>query len=369
MKKEPVKVLAIVSQMNRGGLESRLMDIIRNLDFSRVQLDIYTYRLEPGVLDEEAKSYGCKIYYNKPLTFKNMFGYVQYFVDFLKQHPEYKIVHAHQDAWCSVFCKGAKKAGVPIRIAHSRTAVSTVDLKSIMKNIIKLPVGKYATHFFAVSDLAGKWLFGNKKVDAGKVEIWHNAIEASKYQYDEKNRIEKRKELQVEEKFVILHVGNFTPPKNHERIVKIFAEICKKQEDAVLLLVGREENPNIRVMVKEMGLEQKVLFLGTRTDIAELLSAGDVFLFPSIFEGMPGAVIEAQTSGLPCVISDSITREVCITKNIVQISLAAGDEIWAEQVLTQKNADREASLEQVKEAGYDIESLVKKLTEFYEDVI
>lgn len=355
--------------MNRGGLESRLMDIIRNLDFQRVQMDIFTYRLEPGLMDEEAEAYGCKIYYNKPLTIRNMFQYVEYFADFLRKHPEYQIIHAHQDAWCSVFCKGAKLAGVPIRIAHSRTAISSFNIKNMLKNIIKLPVGKYATHFFAVSDLAGEWLFGKRNVKKGKVEIWHNAIEAKKYQYDAEKRNEKRQELGVTDKYVVLHVGNFTPPKNHERIIKIFREIYRKRKDAVLLLVGKEENPNIRTIVEQLEIKNAVRFLGTRTDINELLFAGDIFLFPSIFEGMPGAVIEAQTAGLPCVISDSITKEVCITNHIVQVPLSVSDEVWAEQVLRMQEPDRIAAYEEIRKAGYDIDVLVKKLTKFYETAL
>lgn len=138
------------------------MDIIRHNDYERVCIDVFSYRESPGIMDDEIVSYGGKVYYNPPLTLKNMFWYVRYFKKFLARHPEYKIVHAHQDAWCSVFCKGAYLAGVPVRIAHSRTAISKVSVGNIVKNIIKLPARKYATHYFAVSELAGEWLFGKK---------------------------------------------------------------------------------------------------------------------------------------------------------------------------------------------------------------
>lgn len=369
MKKEPINVLVIVSQMNRGGLESRLMDIIRNLDFSRIQMDIFTYRLEPGLMDEEAKSYGCKIYYNKPLTPKNMFQYVHYFEAFLKKHPEYQIVHAHQDAWCSVFCKGAKLAGVPIRIAHSRTAISTRSLGNMVKNVIKIPTKKYATHFFAVSDLAGIWLFGKENVKSGRVEIWPNAIECQKFTFEEEKRQEKRRELDIENRFAILHVGNFTPPKNHEKVIRVFYEVCKKRKDAVLLLAGEELNPSIRILSQELNVADKVHFLGTRTDINELLWAADVFLFPSLFEGMPGAVIEAQAAGLPCIISNTITREVCITSAVCQLSLKRSDEEWALAILKAQKVGRIDTLKSMVEAGYDIGTLVEKLTCFYESVM
>lgn len=364
-----IRVLAVVCQLNRGGLESRLMDIIRNLDFNRVQIDIYTYRLEEGVLDEEAKSYGCKIYYNKPLTPKNMLWYVNYFSAFLNKHPEYHIVHAHQDAWCSVFCKGAQKAGVPVRIAHSRTAISTFSMENMVKNIIKMPARRYATHLWAVSKVAGKWLFGEKNMLTGKVEIWPNAIECKKYMFSEDKREEKRRDLGIDNKLVLIHVGNFTPPKNHEKVIRIFKEVTKRREDTVLLLAGTGENGHIKQLVEELDISNKVVFLGSRNDVNELLWAADVFLFPSLFEGLPGAVIEAQAAGLPCVISDTITEEVCITPIVTQLSLNSGAEDWAGSVLKIAEKGRTDTTKIMQDSGYDVESLVIELMHFYENVL
>ncbi len=367
MKKHAIKVLAIVSQLNRGGLESRLMDIIRNLDFSRVQMDIYTYRMDAGLLDEEAKSYGCKIYYNKPLTVKNMFEYVHYFAAFLKKHPEYKIVHAHQDAWCTVFCKGAKLAGVPVRIAHSRTSIASVSIENLAKNIIKIPAKKYATHYFAVSDHAGEWLFGKGNVKRGKVEVWPNAIECKKYELNGERRKQKREELGIEDKLVILHVGNFTPYKNHEKVVRVFYEVCKKRKDAVLILVGKECTPNARALAKELHLTKRIKFLGVREDINELLWAADIFLFPSIFEGMPGAVIEAQAAGLPCLVSDAVTKQIKITPLVKLLSLKLSDKRWAKELLDIQKMGRSNQLEVMRQKGFDVEILVERLTKFYEN--
>lgn len=363
---KPIKVLAVVSQMARGGLENRLMDIIRSLDFQRVQMDIYTYRLEPGAMDEEAESYGCRIYYNKPLNIGNMFGYVHYFASFLREHPEYKIVHAHQDAWCSVFCRGAKLAGVPVRIAHSRTSIDAFSLKNLAKNIIKIPAKRYATHYFAVSDYAGEWLFGRKNMEAGRVKIWPNAIECSKYELDEAVRRDKRKELGIEGKMVILHVGNFTLYKNHEKVVRVFQEIRKKRKDAVLLLAGNECRPNVRALAEELQIENDIQFLGVRSDVKELLWAADVFLFPSIFEGMPGAVIEAQAAGLPCLVSDSVTEQIKITSLVTFQSLRDSDKAWAEKLLNLCREERGSQLEAMQKAGFDAKTLTEQLTLFYE---
>ena len=363
----PIKVLAVVFKLNRAGLESRLMDIIRNLDIKRVQIDIYTYQLEPGVYDEEVKALGGIVYYNPPLTVKNMFWYVQYFKDFLKKHPEYKIVHAHQDAWCSVFCKGAYLAGVPIRIAHSRTAISVRSFGYIAKDIIKLPTRRYANYYFAVSKKAAIWLYGRKLYEQGKVQIWPNAIDAERFYYDETTRDKVRKENKWNEKYVIMHVGNFTAPKNHPFILEVFNEVRKKTDNALLILVGTGDRSFIDEYIGKHDLEQCIQLLGTRGDVNELLQGADVFFFPSVFEGLPGALVEAQAAGLPCVISNTIAEEVQITPNLTILSLGTPKEEWSESIIRYKNFVREDTRKNIEEKGFDVQSLTDKLCQFYEN--
>lgn len=364
---EPIRVLAIVHQLKPGGLENRLMDIIRNIDHSRLIIDVFTYSLEPGVFDDEVKALGNKVFYNQPLTVKNMIWYVKYFRSFLKSHPEYKIVHAHQDAWCSVFCKGAYLAGVPIRIAHSRTAISSLSLKNIVKNVIKLPTKKYANFYFAVSEKAGRWLYGNKMYEKGEVQIWPNAIDANKFYYNKDIREDIRISNGWDNKYVVMHVGNFTPPKNHSFILEVFNEIHKMDKDAILVLVGTGDRNPLDEYVNEYNLSDVVEFLGSRNDVNDLLQGADVFLFPSIFEGLPGALVEAQASGLYCVMSDTIAEEVQITNNLTIKSLSESPRIWAESVLKYKYCERFNERECIEKKGFDIHSLTEKLCEFYEE--
>lgn len=366
--KEPIRVLAIVCKLVPGGLETRLMDIIRNIDKDRVIIDVFTYRMEPGTYDEEVKALGGKVYYNPPLTVKNMFWYVGYFREFLSEHPEYRIVHAHQDAWCSVFCKGAYLAGVPARIAHSRTAIKATRLNHHVKNIIKQPIKKYANYFFAVSENAGRWLYGNKMYEQGKVEIWPNAIDASKYYYNSETRIRVREDNHWKNKYVIMHVGNFTPPKNHPFILTVFKEVYKRDKSAILVLVGKGEHEKLDKYIEENSLNGAVVFLGRRTDVNELLQGADVFLFPSIFEGLPGALVEAQAAGLPCVISDTIANEVHILPCIKVKSLRKDADSWADDVLAYRDYNRKDMREYIEKKGFDINSLTQKLCEFYESV-
>lgn len=365
---KPVKVLAVVCQMNLGGLECRLMDIIKMNDYKKVCIDIFSYKREPGILDKEIISLGGTVYYNRPLTVKNMLWYVKYFERFLRNHPEYKIVHAHQDAWCSVFCKGAYLAGVPVRIAHSRTAISTFSLKNMAKNIIKLPVCKYATHYFAVSDLAGIWLFGKKNMQNGKVEIWKNAIDARKFRYDKNRRDAVREYLGLKDEKVIMHIGNFREGKNQLFLIDILENV-KKSVDSKLFFVGGAAEPayleKVKLKVQERNLENAVIFLGSRSDVSELLLAADVLCCPSYYEGMPGAVLEGQASGLPCIISSGITKEAAILDTTKFLDLTEPIHVWSENILNSFSMKREDTYEKMVSAGFDIHTLVDDLTNFY----
>ncbi len=364
----PIRVLAVVYRLKPGGLENRLMDILRNIDTSRVIIDVFTHQIEPGDYDGEVRQLGGRVYYNPRLTVRNIFWYVRYFRDFLKNHPEYRIVHAHQDAWCSVFCKGAYLAGVPVRIAHSRTAISSNTLGYMVKNIIKLPTRKYANHYFAVSKKAGMWLYGRHLFASGKVKVWPNAIEAVKYYYNEKTRERVRMENGWNNRYVVMHVGNFTYPKNHPFILNVFREVRARDKDAILVLVGDGDRSTIDDYINTHDMTDSVQLMGTRYDVNELLQGADVFLFPSIFEGMPGAMIEAQAAGVPCVLSDTISEEVCIVPCLKVLSLSAGINTWAGNVLEYKTYERTDTRRYVEEKGFDVRATADKLCSFYEDV-
>ncbi len=362
-----IRVLAVVRKLVPGGIENRLMDIIRNIDKSRIIIDVFTCYPEEGLYDEEVRCFGGRVYYNPELNIKNMIWYVRYFRDFLLEHQEYKIVHAHQDAWCSVFCKGAYLAGVPVRIAHSRTAISTHSLGNMVKDIIKVPIRKYANYFFAVSGKAGRWLYGERLYKTGRVQIWPNAIDASKFYYDELVRKTVRDTNGWENKYVVMHVGNFTPPKNHPFILDVFNELYALDRDAILILVGAGDHTYMNEYIKEHDLKECVHLLGRRTDVNQLLQGADVFLFPSIFEGLPGALIEAQASGLPCVMSDTIAEEVQICPQLTVLSLEENSRVWAESIRQYKDFIRLDTRAFIEEKGFDIHSLTDKLCQFYEE--
>lgn len=362
-----LRVLQIVSVMNRGGLETRLMDIFRNIDRSQIIFDFYTNSLEKGEYDKEIEELGGIVYKSSPLNIFSLKSKEEEFKSFCISHPEYCIVHSHVNEWSTIFCKAAEKAHLKIRIAHSRGANTTVSVKWLIKQILKKNICKYATHYFAVSEIAAKYLFGNKIVDSGKVYIVPNAIDCNTYKYNSAMREKKRSELGINKNMTFIHVGNFTEAKNHPFLIDVFAEESKIHNDAILLLAGDGDNSNIIKMVKQKGIEDKVFFLGKRTDVNGLLFAADCFLFPSKHEGFPGAVLEAETSGLICLISDRITPEVKLSNQVIMLPLIKRK--WVDEIERQihriEHYDRNGKNEIVVRAGYDIRDVCLFYLNFY----
>lgn len=359
---EPIRVLQVVTHMNRGGLETMLMNYYRNIDRNKVQFDFLTHRPESEKkdYDDEIRSLGGKIYHMPVL---NPFspGYKKSLDQFFKEHKEYKIVHSHLDCLSAYPLKAAKKNGVPIRIAHSHNTSQEKNLKYLIKDYSKKQIPKYATHLFACGKEAGQWMFGKHKF-----QIMNNAIDAKKFIYNEEIRKQKRAELGVEDKFVIGHVGRFNLQKNHEFLIQCFKAFLQKNSDAVLLLVGNGDlQEKARQQVKGYGIEDYVKFLGLREDIPQLLQAMDLFLFPSLFEGLPVTLVEAQAAGLPCVISDTITDEIMITDTISKVSLDADADQWISTISKYKQSPRKDTMAEIKKHGFDIEKNARWLEEFY----
>lgn len=361
-----IRVLHIVTQMNRAGLENRLMDIYENINRDSIQFDFYTCRQDSGLYDERIIELGGRVFYNEPLSLNRIIRIPSRFRRFLKEHSEYKIVHCHLNQWCGVVLLGAMQAGVPIRIAHSRTALENLSLKNLVKNIIKAPVNRYATHRLAVSRKAAKWLFGERILQRNLVKIFPNAIDVEKYRFSQETRMMSRKDLGLSDELTLIHVGNLRPEKNHAFLIEIFQALHKKVPKTKLLLVGNDGmQGSIQWYAKELGVAGHVLFLGSRCDVPELLCAGDVFVFPSLYEGFPGALLEAQASGLPCLVSEKITKEVLLLPSTYFISLGSKEE-WVNEIVNLKpNPEREKAVCLIGDAGYNIKQLTEIMEDFY----
>lgn len=356
-----IKVLQVVPNMQSGGLETFIMNVYRNIDREKVQFDFLVHYKEKKFYDNEIEKLGGKIYRFSLREDNNIFKYIKQLNNFFKIHKEYKIIHCHMASVGFLVFFIAKMNGVKVRIAHSHNSDTENTLKGIIKKILIKPYKFVSTVNFACSQLAGEFLFKKHKFI-----VVPNGIEIQKFKFDEKLRNKKRKELKVEDKFVVGHIGRFCEQKNHKFLLEVFKEVYAKNANAMLMLVGVGElEEKIKQQVKEFKLEQNVIFLGARKDVNELYQAMDVFAFPSKFEGLGIVLIEAQAAGLQVIASNMVPNEVVVTQNIKRIEF--NRDKWVEEILNTREKNR-LELENTINR-FDIKTVSKFLQEYYENAI
>lgn len=359
-----IRILQVVTHMNRGGLETMLMNYYRHMDRSRVQFDFLTHRDYDGDYGEEIKELGGILYH---LPVLNPFSscYRKKLGDFFDDHPEYKIVHVHQDCLSGVILHVAKEHGVPIRIAHSHGANQIRDIKYPIKLVYRHFIARYATKLMACGEDAGKWMFCG-----APFEILSNAIPAESYSFNPGVKSFQREKWKImPEELLVGHVGSFTVPKNHLYLLDIFKEIQKKIPAKLMIVGDGNLRPEIEEKIQKLGLADKVILAGLRSDVPELLQAMDVFVFPSLYEGLPVTLVEVQASGLPCLISDKVPIECKMTETVQQIPLTDSPEIWADKAIEASRMPRKNTYEEIKAAGYDIVENAKRLQKMYEEMM
>lgn len=356
-----IRILQVVTYMGRGGLESMLMNYYRYIDREKIQFDFLVHRQERAAYDDEIEAMGGKIYHLPRLVPWSK-AYLTALNRFFDEHPGYKIVHVHQDCLSSVILKAAAQHDIPVRIAHSHNANQDKNLKYPVKLWYKRSISKYATNLFACGEDAGDWMF-----NGAPYQIVNNAIDAVAYAYDPAKRIEMRQKLGLRDELVVGHVGRFNPQKNHLFLLDIFAVLLKKEPNAALLLIGGgEDMPKIQAKAQTLGIEEHVRFLGIRSDVADLMQAMDVFVFPSLYEGLPVTMVEAQAAGLPCLISDKVPSECILTNGLVDVlPLSAEPETWAAKILEKRNLPRSDRRSEIAAHGFDITTEAVKLQKFY----
>lgn len=363
--KQPIRILQVFKGMNMGGAETMIMNIYRNVDRSIIQFDFIVHTSNKCYYDDEILSMGGKIYRAPRFNVKNYWKYVKWWKCFFNEHQDYKIIHGHVRSSASIYLSLAKRRGLTTLI-HSHSMSSGTKYATLFKNILRYPIISAADYLFACSTNAGEWLYGKKACLKNKFKILNNAIDVEKYAFDNYEREQLRKEMNIDEKLVIGHVGSFRTPKNHDFLVNIFKVILDREPNALLLLVGDGElKEKIKDKVKRLNIAENVIFTGVRSDIPELLSVMDILVFPSLWEGLPVTLIEAQASGLPCVISDVITDEVLLTPHVQSVSLLKSPEHWANLILSMDTTNREYYSKFIIESGFDIKETATKLTKFY----
>jgi glycosyltransferase involved in cell wall biosynthesis len=365
----PLRVLHVVVNMNRGGAETLLMNLYRNINRSKIQFDFLT--CNEGVFDEEILKLGGKVYRIPYITEVGHSKYLKALTDFFMKYSHYRIVHSHMDKMSGIVLRAAKKAGIPIRIAHSHSTRSEGGIAArIYKWYAGTRISKNATDFVSCSREAAEWLFWNK---ADRTIFLKNGIDLEQFKFSLKIRESIRSELKIkEDQFIVGHVGRFSMPKNHSYLLEVFKEFLSYREEAILLLVGDGPLlPEIKRKVEEMELTKNVKFLGSRSDVEQLLQAFDIFLFPSVFEGFPVSVIEAQASGLPCLISDSITKEIDMGIGLVQSLSLNNKKLWIDKMqdVNDIHSTRNSNLNSlISKNGFDIKNSSDYLQNFYSTV-
>lgn len=365
---EPIRILQCVTIMNRNGLENRLMDIYRNIDRTRIQFDFMTNRTEPGEFDEEIKQLGGRVYHMSRIAPGSFFRYLAELRTFFQEHPEYQIVHSHLNTLSTWPLLMAKKAGVPVRIAHSRNASMDRNIKMIYKAFSRLFINGQATDRFACSRAAGVWLFGKRQVEQETFRVIPNAIQLDRFLYSEEKRQNMRTELGIGEKeLAIVCVARFSPQKNHTYLLRVFREIQDRKPESKLYLVGQGElEQDIRNQIAQLGIQDHVVFLGSRPDVGAVLTAMDAFLFPSFYEGFGTVMIEAQCSALPMLASDSIPSETKLCDSVEFASIREEPAVWADRLLALiEKTERKDNSVLIRTHGYDIRESYIWMQQFY----
>lgn len=352
-----MRVLHIVGQLGYDGLEAVVMNYYRHVDTERVQFDFVVTTPKKERYDDEILARGGNVYRLPPRTRKSV-SYMRALAKLLKEN-RYEIVHIHKNsASMTMEAFVAKCCGIKTIIGHSHnTSCNVLWQHYLLKPFLNF----FLTDRFACSEEAGHWVFGKRD----DVKVINNAVDLEVFRFDENVREAYRKELGMEDNFVVGFVGRFHPQKNPLFLMEIFAEVYQKDPSARLLLIGEGEmKEQMADHAKELGILPAVRFLGKRDDIPRLLAAMDVFLLPSRYEGLGLAAVEAMAAGLTCVVSDRVPCPNMAGRKIA-LPLEAKPEAWAETLLRAGNLPRDTVGEAIRENGYDIAAEAEKLTEFY----
>lgn len=362
-----IRILHSVSNMDRAGIETMLMNYYRHIDREKVQFDFLCNKIKPGAYDAEIKELGGRIYRTPGLNPIKYPKYLKYMKELFKEHPEYQIVEAHNGALGVYALHAAKVNDIPVRIFHAHGASITKDwklpLKLVCKNRLKSNINKQFTCGIA----AAECYFGKDAVDRGDYEFIPNAIEVECFLYNDSVRNEIRDKYNLNDKHVLGHVGRFMTQKNHTFLLEVFKALHEKDKKAFLVLLGDGELMEaMQEKSVQLGIENSVLFVGNVDNANAWYQAFDAFVLPSIWEGLPVVGVEAQAADLPCIFSDSITKEIALTDKVRFVSLSEKIDTWVSVIEESlSNNKRRNNLELITENNYNIKTEAMKLQNRY----
>ena len=363
-----MKIAHIVGKLKAAGVESVVFSYLRAMDREGLEIDVL-YDADSTVKPpKDLEDSGIRFIMIPP--YQSLIKYSKE-IKRLCRENRYDIVHSHINSLSGFSLRAAKRGGVKFRNAHNHTSSSKADGK---RNIVKLalrPLTRlYATDYAACSENAGRWMFGDKAFDAGKVKVFNNAINTEKYKFDVTAREDIRRRYSAENDFVILHIGRFVTQKNHHYVIEIFKEFQKQKPDSKLLLVGDGKLlDEIKELTLSYGLSDKVVFCGVVNDAERYYSAGDAFILPSFYEGLPVVAVEAEASGIPCFMSDNFTKECAVTSHVKFLSLSDGAKKWADEIAATENYDRTSDNLVMKNSKFNISTCAKDMREYYFEIV
>lgn len=364
-----IKVLHVFGRLDIGGAETMVMNLFRVVDSSVVQFDFVKHTEESCFYEEEIRERGGIIYHCPKYNGKNHFEYRKWWESFFRRYHEYHVLHSHVRSIASIYIPIAEKNGIKT-IIHSHSTSNGNGLSAIIKAVLQYPLRYQADYYLACSMEAGEWLFGKRICKSNKFQVIKNAIDVKKFLYNKQVRSETRKELGIDDEFVIGFLARVSTPKNPLFILDVFEEILKLKSGVKLLFVGDGE---LLSVIKKKAIEKKVsshvIFTGLRVDTERMYQAMDCYLLPSLWEGLGISLIEAQASGLKCICSENIPQEAILSKNVKAMYLNAGCKTWAENILKiDENYERRDMYELIANAGYDIFEASKILINLYQSM-
>ncbi len=365
-----IRVLQVIGVMDRGGAETMLMNLYRAMDRSKIQFDFLVHEQREGDYDAEIRELGGRFFRVPRFTGINKHAYRKQCRDLFAAHPEWAVVHGHIGSCAPIYLSEAKHAG-RYTIAHSHAQNFEPGLRGVAFNLVAHPVRHIADYFIGCSREAGLDRFGERIVEGDSFSILANGIDAQRYVCDSSSHELAKAEMGLVGRPVVCHIGRLSPVKNHEFLFDVFEILHAHCPQAVLLLAGRGElEESLKQSVASRGLNDVVRFLGVVDNVPAVLRAADVFLFPSIKEGLGLAAVEAQASGLPVLMSEGVPTSALIGVDSRRIALDAGAEQWAHVCLQQLDAalkgERHDGVELVRSHGFDIAQTSMWLADFYE---
>ena len=361
-----IRVAAIIGKMDSGGKKNLVMEYYRHIDREKVQFDFICDADSQAIPANEIEQLGGRVYQIPP--YRSIFANMREMMRICKEN-RYPVMHAWNSTMNLFPMYVAKSSGIPVRISESLSMAHKSDWKTVLKKILR-PMSKlFATHYMSCGEDCGRWQFGNKLFDAGRVDVFKTVINTEFNAYDPDLREQTRKKFGWEDKIVIGHIGRFTPQKNSVRLIEIFGAIAKKEPRAVMCLIGDGELKQAMMeKIRELGIEGQVDYLGRREDIQQFYNAMDAFLLPSLYEGLPVVGLEAESCGLPMFFSTEVTREANACELGHFIPLAASDDEWANEVLKAARDNmplRRSHAKEVAAAGFDSASESLRLQNYY----